>query len=432
MKFKVCSKPSKLGNGYYRAKVSSSSREKAVGTPSIRRLWRHRSRKRAVSLPIHHPSPNRLVFSNAKLYRARKPDHATTKGRMSKTRIAFACLLIALFATVCYAWFFKAGTSQSLHLLVANTNSDQSSQDPVLATYKLLEKAVQTGDAKLYLSLQSQKKLARTNQESLRAFQETFTANPSVHYEVVGVRTREDHAAVLGKITDASTPTQYYLVKFAVENGSWKIAEDTTNSRPIATAALEAAVPPKDGAFLRAGVPWDKIPPAVANTKWFKEDDIPWGMKASEDESFLYIRFEARAPLPAPGTEIAAEDAKSFKGIPSTPNVIVIKNTAGKEFQLQVADNPMTRATFDANGHATSNRYFMSYSMALRDSRREMLFSDGTEDTFAPLIAVQDRFIDIKLPLNSLGAETAGAAIEIREANSLAKLLPYQVSRFAQ
>jgi len=205
-----------------------------------------------------------------------------------------------------------------------------------------------------------------------------------------------------------------------------------TDTDRIDTSALEAAVPARDGAFSRVGFPWANIPYATNNSKWFKENDILWKMQATQDESFLYIRFEAKASLPTPGMELPAEDVKSFKGIPAAPDSLAIETAEGKKFELQVADNPMTRSTFDESGRATSNRYFMEYSFIVRNPNRDSLFSDETKDSFEALTAVQDRDIDIKLPLKALGINPVSSAVEIVETNSLAKLLPYQVGRFSQ
>ena len=107
---------------------------------------------------------------------------------------------------------------------------------------------------------------------------------------------------------------------------------------------------------------------------------------------------------------------------------MVIKTGEGQEFELQVAANPMTRGTFDESGHAASNRYFAQYSLTLRDRAGSDLFCDGTTDSLAPLIAVQDQYLEIKLPLKCLGIDSAPPPIEIREVNSLAKILPYSVT----
>ena len=128
----------------------------------------------------------------------------------------------------------------------------------------------------------SQKKIEEAkNTQLLEQLRQGFPADPSVRYELRGMKTRGDHAAILGKIVSSNRPPQYHLVKFILENGSWKIVEEDLNSNPMDPSALEAAVPPQDGAFARAGSPWDKVPYASENTKWFKEDQIGWKLKAA-------------------------------------------------------------------------------------------------------------------------------------------------------
>ena len=330
-------------------------------------------------------------------------------------------------------WVTKARNGTPSDPSVALAGSNDSSRDAVLVAFKLLEKAEQTGDGALYVSVQSKRKQDEAGKQAVQELAKAFPPDPSVHYELVDMRIRKDRAAVLGKIMRSSSTTpQYYLGEFVLENGSWKIGQDLLSQEPIDGAALEAAVPPSDGAFTRAGSPWNKVPYAADNTKWFKPEQIDWKLQATEDESFLYIRFEAKASLPVPGTEIPADDAKAFKGMPAAPNGMVIKTASGKEFHLVPGANPMTRATFDSTGRATSNRYFVQYSFSIENTGQDTLFSNSTKDSFNPLIVVQDRFFDVKIPLQALGASPANSAMEIRERNSLAKTLPYQVARFLQ
>jgi hypothetical protein len=337
-------------------------------------------------------------------------------------------LKILSIALTSVSWLVQAALFVQL---TPRTGSNDRSTDELIAAYKLLEKAVRTGDGNLYLSLQSQTKLDEAGMQAQERFRAGFPADPSVRYEVIASKTRSDHAAVLGKVTySGSIAPQYYLARFVLENGSWKIASDELNDKPIGAAALEAAVPAKDGAFTRANSPWDKVAYSTANTKWFKENEIVWKLQAIHDESFLYIRFGGKAELPRPGTEIPA--AAKLTGIPPAPDVFVIRTASGSEFKLAVGANPLTRATFDETGRATSNRYFVEYSLSLRNAADQILFSSGTRDVFEPLIAARDRFLDLKIPLKSLGIAPESAGIEIREANSLAKILPYRVSRFAQ
>jgi hypothetical protein len=352
---------------------------------------------------------------------------------MKHSRFFLAFLLAATLAALAFVWVTKAPNGTSSGPSVALAGSNESSRDAVLAAYKQLEKSEQTGDGALYVSMQSKRKLDEAGEQAVQELGKGFPPDPSVHYELVDVRIRKDRAAVLAKITRSSSTTpQYYLGEFVLENGSWKIGQAELSQEPIETSALEAAVPPTDGAFTRAGSPWNQVPYAVANTKWFKPEQIDWRLQATEDESFLYIRFEAKASLPAPGTEIPADDAKAFKGMPAAPDGMVIKTASGKEFHLVPGANPMTRATFDSTGHATSNRYFVQYSFSIENAGQDTLFSNSTKDSFNPLIVVQDRFFDVKLPLSALGTGPANSGMEIRERNSLAKVLPYQVIRFLQ
>ncbi|HEV2248321.1 MAG TPA: hypothetical protein VGW37_16860 [Terriglobia bacterium] len=338
----------------------------------------------------------------------------------------FAFALIVMLGAPAYSW--AAQGRNATHSVPATRAN--SPRDAVVAVFRSLEKSEQTGNGKLYLSVQSRAKLDGAGEKFIQEFSKGFPPDPSVRYMLMGVRIRNDHAAVLGKITrSTSAAPQYYLGKLVLEKGAWKIAEDLLDQEPIDASALEAAVPPAGGAFSLSGSPWSKVPYAATNTKWFKPSDVEWKLQATADESFVYVRFEARAPLPAPGTEIAA---KGTEGIPPSPNVMVIGIGNGKNFSLILGSNPMTHATFDESGRATSNRFFVQYSFTVKDAAGATRFSGSTRDTFAPLIAVHDRFLDLRLPLRSLSVEGAGRGIEIREANSLAKILPYQVGRFSR
>src|SRR5262245_10445062 len=65
---------------------------------------------------------------------------------------------------------------------------NESSNEALLATYKLLEKAMQTGDGDLYLSVHSQVKLDQTDKQAQERFRKGFPADPSVRYEVIAVK----------------------------------------------------------------------------------------------------------------------------------------------------------------------------------------------------------------------------------------------------
>jgi hypothetical protein len=337
---------------------------------------------------------------------------------MKSSRAFIVLVLIVVSGAAVFLWITKQSRGQA--------GGEQKSDD-VISAYKQIEKAFRTGDGQLYLSLQSEEK-----RKAFKPPQENWLpANPSIQYAVLAVRRQGDRAAVLGKITDAQTPPQFYLVKYAKENGGWKIADDLIDPSPMDPSVLYAAVPPEDGAFVRAGAPWNTLPSSQINPK-YPAAQILWAFRAVRDESFLYVRFETKMPLPTPGAEIPAANANSPNSIPQPPDSMVIKTGGGQQFGLQIADNPITRATFGDDGRATSNRFFMQYSFSLRNAAHDDLFSDGTGNSIAPLIRVDPQSITLKIPLQCLAIRSSDIPIEISEANSFAKLLPYQVSKFAR
>lgn len=320
----------------------------------------------------------------------------------------------------------------------AQADSPQQSEDAVRAAFTLFEKAVHEGDAALWFSLQSGKALAQIDDAQKDSFRKFFHASPEIHYVPLAVRANASHGIVSCRI-DRSSPTTpgYEIMKFVQENGAWKIDEESFSDSAPDPRALSALLPPSDGAFIRAGSRWTSVPYAEANTKFFKDDELDWKMQATRDESFLYIRFEAKAPLPAPGKEVYEDNSAPGKpvrdGGPPPPPIMKIKINSGsgeQELNFQANDAVQTRATFDEKGHAASNRFFVDYMLTLRDGADTVIFSNDTNDTFSPLVAVNDRFLNLKIPLKSLGLEKMSSPkIEIEEANSLAKILPYQVAQ---
>jgi hypothetical protein len=124
---------------------------------------------------------------------------------------------------------------------------------------------------------------------------------------------------------------------------------------------------------------------------------------------------------------------------PSSPPVMQIRvggsqaNAPAQEFRFQSSEVIQTKATFGENGKATSNRYFAIYQLVLRDDKDADIFDNNSDDAFTSLVSVQDRFFDVKIPLKSLGLDgKTPVAIELKEANSLAKILPYAVQPFSR
>lgn len=305
-------------------------------------------------------------------------------------------------------------------------------EDAVTAAYKRMEQSLRTGDGQLYLRLQPRDVLSGGKLQ--QRLQKGFPPDPSLRFESLGIRVKKDRAAIVGRTVVSRSGASYHQMRFILEDGAWKIAVESHSETPIDPLTLYAAVPPDDGAFGRAGSPWGKIAYATANTKFFKKEDLPWKMQATLDESFLYARFEAERPLPKPGTEVQSGPGQpAHRGAPISPGVMKIRFAPGREFTIRVSDVTQTRATFGQDGRATSNRFFVQYSLSVeRDSDRD-LFDSKTSDSFGALITALDRFLDIKIPLKCFGIDAAPLPrIDLVEANSLAKILPYRIEPFVK
>jgi hypothetical protein len=363
---------------------------------------------------------------------------------MNKRLAVFATTLTILLGSAIFIWKQKTGIRAYSHTQVSRADSVQRPEDAVISTYRLLEKANREGNGALLLSLQSREALSKMSDAQKAEFPKSFPADPGLQYVPLAVGANGSHGVVIGRMDGSATNTfKYEAVKFLLEDGAWKVDVESMSDSPLDPRGLYALLPPADGAFIRAGSPWASIPYANSNTKFFKEDQLDWKMQATQDESFLYIRFEAKAPLPAPQVEVPADNTAPGKsvnsGAPSSPPVMKIKisEAAGgqtanvQEFSFHASDVIQTRATFDEKGKANSNRFFVVYSLTVRDPAEATIFDSNTDETFSHLVAVQDRFLELKIPLKSLGLEgKMSPAVALEEANSLAKILPYQVVNF--
>ncbi|HZP59910.1 MAG TPA: hypothetical protein VFB27_06255 [Opitutaceae bacterium] len=317
--------------------------------------------------------------------------------------------------------------------------SPPAPDDAFLSVYQAQEEAIRLGDGARWLSFQTETVpdgVTKAQIDAMRtAIVKNFHPRPGLHETVAASRMSGDRAALVARVEGLSNAVQYETVRFSRENGAWKISEEDWSDSPIDPSTLDVLLPPADGAFGRAHSPWTGIATAEGNTRFFKPEELTWKMQAVQDEGYLYIRFEAAAPLPAAGTEMAKND--SVGSFPPTMKIRVRsasggQTTDGKEFELQAGPVVQTRATFDDSGHA-SNRFFVIYSLTLRDGAHTDIFTMDTHDAFNQLVTVKDRCLDLKIPLTVLApAEKRPAEIEIEEVNSLAKILPYQVGSFSQ
>ena len=363
---------------------------------------------------------------------------------MNKRLAVFATTLMILLGAAIFIWKQNTGIRAASHTPVSQADSVQRPEDAVIAAYRLLEKANREGDGALLLSLQSRETLVEMTDAQKAEFPKRFPTDPGLQYVPLAVGASGSRGVVIGRMDGSARNTvKYEAVKFLLEDGAWKVVVESMSESPLDPRGLYALLPPADGAFMRAGSPWASIPYASSNTKFFKEHELDWKMQATQDESFLYIRFEAKAPLPAPRVEVRADNTLPGKpvksGAPPSPPVMKIKiseaaggQTAyGQTFSFQAGDVIQTRATFDEKGKANSNRFFVVYSLTVRDPADATIFDSNTDETFSHLVAVQDRFLELKIPLKSLGLNgKTSPAVTLEEANSLAKILPYQVVNF--
>lgn len=363
---------------------------------------------------------------------------------MNRLRTVLVLMLLTFVAAGYFArrWKTELGGLPSPQSAVTRADDTHESQDAILAAYKLREKAFRDADGALWLSLQSRETLERITPAQKEGLAH-FVAQPAIQYVPLASAAVNRHGAVIGRIDGSALSFRYEVIKYALEDGAWKIASESMSENPIDSRCLSAILPPADGAFSRAGSPWAGVPYAEPNTRFFKETELEWKMRATSDESFLYVRWEAKGALPPSGAEIHPDDHSKgsaiARGGPSAPPVMEIHlsgsgaNGQARVFSLQTAAGTRTKATFGDDGRATSNRYFVLYQIALRDDKNESFFDNDSEDTFTHLVSVQERFLDVRIPLKSLDLDGKNRAeIDLKEGNSLAKILPYHVQPFSR
>ena len=303
----------------------------------------------------------------------------------------------------------------------------------VTAAYRQLEKSDRDGDADLWLSLHDRATRAPIDEaalSNLRAAVKARGPEPGLRYQPSVVRAEGNNAVVIGSITGSRRDPgpRYHSVRYVMEDGEWKIAEEVMNNVPIDPRAAFALVPPADGAFLRAGSPWKTVPYAALNTAYFKPEQLPWKMQATQDDAFLYVRFESGAPLAAPGFELRPSELPR-----EGPQVIKILPAAGPTFEFRAGPIIETRFKYNQATKKNDNRYFTQYSLDVSHATRgaqtgENIFRTSTDKTFGQLVTVQDRYLDIRIPLQALGLDPARRTpIGLEEFNSVPKILPYRV-----
>jgi len=262
----------------------------------------------------------------------------------------------------------------------------QRPEDQVLAVYRQMEKAEQSGDANAWVGLWSRESAA--NAEKMRPY---LRARPDAHYTSSRTFVQGDEAALLGQIGK----DQFLSMRLVKEDGRWKIKDQAFSEQAYPAESVYAMIPPAAGAFERAGAPWQNVAPAFDKADATKHG---WQVRATYDESFLYIRIESSAPIPAPGTQ-------AEKPPMGWPAMKVAVSGVG-EFVLHATANIGDQATFDANGRANSHRHYVAYWLMLERANK-MIFQANAGLQPDPLVQAGDNFLDVRVPLRTMGVADA-------------------------
>jgi hypothetical protein len=294
-----------------------------------------------------------------------------------------------------------------------------------MSAYRLLGKSIREGDAGLWFSLQSKNRLAQATDDQKAEMRKQFVARPGIQYVPLAARAVGPHAAVSGRL-DGTETKSYEAADYVLEDDAWKVEEENFSENPVDPRALYALVPPSNGDVHTSEFALAAHPLRRVRLEVFQRRRYCWKMQATRDESFLYVRFEAKAPLTNTGLEVYEDKSRPGapvnSGVPSAWPMMKIKISTGDRsqavYELQAGDVIQTKSTFDKNGKANSNRFFVLYHLILWDQANHVVFENNSSDTFTQLINAQDRFIDLKVPLQSLGLVNGQAPqIRIEEAN---------------
>lgn len=257
----------------------------------------------------------------------------------------------------------------------------QSDQSKVEAVLKQMERAEQTGDFNTWAGLWTREKSGEI--EKMRPY---VRARPDVTYRATKTFVHGDEAVLLVQVVSDS----FVTITLRREGGQWKIQDQLWRDTAPDPKSVYALAPPGPGAFAREGSHWDQVAPAMDPSQAAR---LGWQMKAVFDESYLYIRIESSAELPAPGSTIGTP--------PGGWPVLKIDVSDAGEFVLYDAVNVGDQATFDARGKVNSHRPFAAYSIRLEGSGHEV-FSASADLHPSPLIEVAGRDYDIRIPLATI------------------------------
>jgi hypothetical protein len=250
-----------------------------------------------------------------------------------------------------------------------------------------LEKAVQSGDANhTFVGLWSREKAS--DAEKMRPM---IDPQPDAHYTASKVFVQGDDAALLGQYGQDG----FLRLRYIKQDGHWKIKDLAFSDKAYPADSVYAMIPPPAGAFDCAGRSWQNVAPTLNNADAARQG---WQLRATYDESFLYIRIESSTPIPASGTQ--AE--KPPMGWP----VMKIGVSGVGEFVLRATANIGDQATFDQSGRANSHRPFVAYWLLLERADK-MIFQTWAGLQPDPLIQARDNFLEVRVPLRTMDVADA-------------------------
>jgi len=348
-----------------------------------------------------------------------------------KSRVAIGLAALTIMTLGIGGFLAKAQIGAIMNNSPVRDRPMQRAQEDVLAAFGQIEKALRDGDGVLLAGLTARRTPAGASAAVAVGLDGGLPRIGGLHLEPVAVCVRGDQAFVVASYDSrAAGKSGSYLVRYARQDGAWKIADQATSDALPYRPAVYAYLPPDGGAFTHAGLPWRAIGYAGADGKNAAQ---AWKVQAIRDEAYLYLRFEAKATLPSPATPIAGADADRTR-VPAPPAMLITvtmtddrQTIVRSTFELQVGAVVGARATPDDAG---KEQHGVAYSMVLHGDHHEPLF-DSSPSAFNRLVEVRDRFIDVRLPLKSLGLHGRSVPeIEVRRVDA-PEQTAYRVARFS-
>jgi hypothetical protein len=305
-------------------------------------------------------------------------------------------------------------------------------EQAVVATYRKMEDADRRGDGELWLALRDRATLGAMKQAVRDTIRKGGRSRPSVRYEPLLTRAIGTRSVLVGKVEDPDSNTvQYDAILFVLEDGEWKVSREQWSEKPIDPFVAYAMLEPVAGEFMRGGTPWKTIPYASSNPDVVQKADVVWKVQGTFDESFLYVRFESVQALPLAGSKLRPNLAKigATGGPPSPPNMVIKSSTLGL-YEISVSSLVSMAPAVDAKGKAAGERYSVGYKLSVKKGDGDEVFTANIgEDSRSFLLAVSDRAIDVRIPVDALGGESRvrPATVDLEDADPISRVLPYHV-----